>query len=104
MVRECPPPSFVRNGVDSSRPEYSGAITSRPIKPAIEQQPAIAPKPRATIGEGARLVLHVLDGVDRIKGVCGAPIENAVPHLGLEHWGITGASWCRRCTEKMGWK
>lgn len=103
MVSECSPPSFGRNGVDATRPEFAGAITSQqPPRPAVESSEK--PQRKATIGEGRKLVLHVLDGVDRTRGVCGQPVEQLVPHLQLEHWGTSGARWCNRCAEMMGWK
>lgn len=102
MVRECRRASFGRNGVDASRPETSGCITSATVaKPVEVVEPK--PTPKASIGEGGKGVYHIIDSQDRTQSVCKHPIEQPLPYLQLEHWGISGGTWCQQCQKRMGW-
>ncbi len=84
------------DGLATSRPEFSGCITSRPepsvlTHAKIGRIKCIAGKP-----DGEVELIHYSNH-ERTETLCGKPVIEKRPYMGNVAWGSAGNDWCKRC-------
>ncbi len=86
------------DGLDVSRPEYSGCITSRPEASPLQIAKIGRIKCIAGKADGDVELIHYSNH-ERTATLCGKAVAEKRPYMGNVAWGSAGNEWCEQCGE-----
>lgn len=99
MVREAHVPSRGESGIATSRPEFSGVITSRadvvPIATSTGRVKCVCSLP----DDETELIHYTTH--ERDRSMCGLRIVEYRLFMGQVKWGADGFLWCPKCEEAI---